>query len=255
MTEVREVVERALVQSWRQLACGLPGGRVWERDGIAVTATGIPAPPNNPGLVAATPVDARSAVEWGVQVRRDNGVPGGGYDLPAGRHPSVETALAAVGHEILLARPMMAVPVADLVAPRVAADVRQVASDEDIDAFRAVQVRGFGSDPALAPLQTPWEAVRLPGATYVVAWLGDEPVACAMATTVAGTCGVFGVATLPEQRGRGLGTAVTAAVVRAGARQGATLAWLQASPMGEPVYRAMGFRPVDEWTVWTGADG
>lgn len=247
--------ERALVQSWRQLATAMPGGRVWERDGIAVTATGVPVPPNNPGLVAATPVDPQAAVEWGVQVRRDHGIPGGGYDVPAGRHPTVERALSALGHHVLLVRPMMVAPVDALVARPVAVDVRPVVTDADLAAYQACQVRGFGSDPALAPAQTPWEAVRQPGACYMVAWADDEPVACAAATTVCATAGVFGVATVPEHRGRGYGSAVTAAAVRASAALGARVAWLQASEMGTPVYRAMGFRPVDQWVVWVGVDG
>ena len=66
---------------------------------------------------------------------------------------------------------------------------------------------------------------------------------------------VFGVTTVPEHRGRGYGRAVTAAVVEAARRLGIGLAWLQASAMGEPLYREMGFRTVEDYAVWVGDDG
>lgn len=46
---------------------------------------------------------------------------------------------------------------------------------------------------------------------------------------------------LPEARGRGLAELVTHAVTQVGFGLGAELVVLQATPMGEPVYRRMGF--------------
>jgi GNAT superfamily N-acetyltransferase len=61
--------------------------------------------------------------------------------------------------------------------------------------------------------------------------------------------GVFGVATVPDRRRRGIGTAVTEHAVRMSS-PGADLAWLQPSEMGRPVYGSMGFRAIAEWQVW-----
>ena len=49
--------------------------------------------------------------------------------------------------------------------------------------------------------------------------------------------------------GRGLGRALTAAAVDAGFDLGADIASLQASPMGEPIYRAMGFETIYEYRL------
>jgi predicted GNAT family acetyltransferase len=57
------------------------------------------------------------------------------------------------------------------------------------------------------------------------------------------------VATPPEHRGKGYGAAVTARAVLEGFGQGADLAGLQASALGEPVYRRMGFREVLRYLV------
>jgi ribosomal protein S18 acetylase RimI-like enzyme len=56
--------------------------------------------------------------------------------------------------------------------------------------------------------------------------------------------GIFSVATLPEHRRRGYGAAITARAARSSFENGADLAWLQTSTIGESVYRGLGFRQV-----------
>jgi predicted acetyltransferase len=68
---------------------------------------------------------------------------------------------------------------------------------------------------------------------------------------VEGVVAVFGVGTLPAHRRRGLGRAVTLAVLHEGRRRGADLAYLNPTDSGEPVYRALGFTDAPGWAVWT----
>jgi predicted acetyltransferase len=56
-----------------------------------------------------------------------------------------------------------------------------------------------------------------------------------------GVAGAYWVGTAPEARGRGLAELCTRAAGNAGFDLGARVAALQASPMGEPVYRRMGY--------------
>jgi ribosomal protein S18 acetylase RimI-like enzyme len=65
---------------------------------------------------------------------------------------------------------------------------------------------------------------------------------------VPGAVGVFGVATPPRHRRRGLGEAVTARIVRDGIAAGARSAFLGATPMGLHIYERLGFRTVETWT-------
>jgi predicted GNAT family acetyltransferase len=58
------------------------------------------------------------------------------------------------------------------------------------------------------------------------------------------------VATPEEHRGKGYGAAITTEAVRAGFDAGADLAGLQSSPMGESVYRRIGFRKVETYTLF-----
>jgi GNAT superfamily N-acetyltransferase len=54
--------------------------------------------------------------------------------------------------------------------------------------------------------------------------------------------GLFNVGTLETHRRRGYGRAVSIAAMAAGRERGLVTGVLQATEMGEPVYRALGFR-------------
>jgi hypothetical protein len=74
-----------------------------------------------------------------------------------------------------------------------------------------------------------------------LAYRSGRPVAGAVLYMAHGVGGIGWVGTLPEEFGRGYGRAVTWAVIAEGLRRGARFMSLQASPMGEPMYRRMGF--------------
>jgi ribosomal protein S18 acetylase RimI-like enzyme len=70
---------------------------------------------------------------------------------------------------------------------------------------------------------------------------GEEPVACA-SVFMAGEVGMVAwVAARPEARGRGLAAACTVEVTNRAFELGAELASLQASAMGEEIYRRLGY--------------
>jgi GNAT superfamily N-acetyltransferase len=76
----------------------------------------------------------------------------------------------------------------------------------------------------------------------LVARLGGENVATAMAFDLRGDCGIYNVATLEGARRRGLGTALTAVQAHDALARGCQTASLQSSKMAERVYAAIGFR-------------
>jgi len=82
-----------------------------------------------------------------------------------------------------------------------------------------------------------------------LAHLDGEPVAIAMTIVSGGVAGIYWVGTLEAARGRGLGRAVTAAATNAGFALGAEIASLQASPMGKPIYEAMGYETIFEYRM------
>ena len=76
----------------------------------------------------------------------------------------------------------------------------------------------------------------------LVARLGGENVATAMAFDLGSDCGIYNVGTLERGRRRGLGTALTAVHVHDALARGCRTASLQSTEMAERVYAAVGFR-------------
>jgi hypothetical protein len=74
-----------------------------------------------------------------------------------------------------------------------------------------------------------------------VAYLDGAPVSCAQILLSHGIAGVYWVGSLEAARGRGIAEAVTRHVTNLGFDLGAADVQLQASTMGEPVYRRMGY--------------
>jgi ribosomal protein S18 acetylase RimI-like enzyme len=76
----------------------------------------------------------------------------------------------------------------------------------------------------------------------VIGRLDGVGVATALAYDFERDRGIYNVGTLEHARRRGLGTAVTLALLRDAARRGCATASLQATPMAEHLYADLGFR-------------
>jgi ribosomal protein S18 acetylase RimI-like enzyme len=84
-----------------------------------------------------------------------------------------------------------------------------------------------------------------------VAYLADRPAACATVHLGKdGVAGVWNVATIPEARGKGLGTAVTWLGCHEAKQRGYQDAMLLSSEMGYNVYQRLGFKEIFKAQVY-----
>jgi GNAT superfamily N-acetyltransferase len=168
----------------------------------------------------------------------------------------LERALAADRWFELTRVPGMVLYEADAVVPPrpAGAELHEVVDERGRAAYAAVAGAAwslYGDAPAQTAAHFPSLAsLRGPDRVAFVAWEAEVPVSCATSyLTGDDVAGIGWVATVPAAQGRGWGAAITWAAAHEAFRRGARLVNLQASPMGAPVYRRMGFATVTDYGV------
>lgn len=119
--------------------------------------------------------------------------------------------------------------------------IEPVRTSAQLAAFREAAFRGFGYPVAVAPLFLPERLIEMPQVRLFAGLVDGEVVATSLLIATGSIAGIYWVATLEAHRGRGHGEALTWAAAAAGCEFGCTLASLQASKLGRPVYARMGF--------------
>lgn len=79
----------------------------------------------------------------------------------------------------------------------------------------------------------------------------NQALACAMALHTGEVAGVYWVGARPQARGKGLAAACTAAVTNLALEKGAKAVTLQATHLGEPTYRRLGFKEYGRMSRWS----
>ena len=125
--------------------------------------------------------------------------------------------------------------------------IEAVGDAATLAAFERTMVTGFGVRPPVTPHDIHGPAILDDPAMHVLAgWIDDELVACAM-TYVTDVAGIYGVATIPAWRRRGLGTAMTSAAL---AVAGHLPAVLQPTPAAGALYDRLGFVDLGTFAHW-----
>lgn len=130
--------------------------------------------------------------------------------------------------------------------------IRRVRSASGLAAFAALTAANWTPPEAhvLLYYEKSQAAFLEPGSPQrlYLGFLEEEPVAAAELTLSAGVAGIYNVTTALAFRGYGIGTEMTAAVLRKAGAAGARLAVLQASDDGVRLYRRLGFSAYGEVT-------
>jgi len=220
------------------VVCGAPFG-------IATTNVAMVVGPTTPAAIAT--ITGREFVARGVP-----------YSVWTRAHAdgALSSALEAEGWGRALVAPAMVCDPEDSVRPATPRELRLswVSTERDRAAYQDVMEAAWGiygiERSAIGPFFARLEALEGPDVRAVLGWVGSEAVAGAILYCLHGVAGIGWVGTLPSASRRGYGAAVTYRAVELGMGRGMRFASLQASPLGEPVYRRMGFRTVSHYHVY-----
>ena len=235
----------------REDARTTPGGFIVERDALVCCGSPHGTDFTNVVLVAGSVTTA--------QVREHLGRVFGDLPCSVWTRAHVDSALADElqnhGFLELLSVPAMAFREGDGTPAPTPPELtlRPVRSPADCRAYHDVMTDAWSvygeTFESTAP---PPRAERLIGGSKqaVLAWREGVAVAGATLYLSHGIGGIGWVGTRRDAVGRGYGAAVTWAVVQEGLHRGVALLSLQASPLGEPVYRRMGFTTPSHYRVF-----
>ena len=232
---------------YRALAEAAQTGAIREQDGTFSFVTGLPLPMFN-GCIVTGPGAAPgvgAALAW----LREREVP---FTLwtPGPETDEIETLASQCGlvREVESLPGMVLNPVPASPALPAGLVIERVGEERRSDFAHVVIGLGLGDETAALLTSTPF--VGRDDVDLFVGYLDGDPVGTSIAISSAGTGGVVNVLTLEEARGRGVGTALTWAAAQAGVARGHDSVVLQATPMGLPIYRAMGFETVVEYAEY-----
>ena len=151
----------------------------------------------------------------------------------------------AIGHPPIMLRQAGADPIAMPAALRIA----EVTDAAGLATFERVFVDWYPF-PLLADMSTgsltPARSLGT-GHRYWIGYEGDTPVTVAAAVVGESLIGVYAVATSPTARGKGYGGAVSDVAARCVPH---LPAFLKSSDLGFQVYQRLGFRQIDQFTLW-----
>lgn len=221
-------------------------GEVFDSPDAVLTNSRAPVAEFNQGFLKRPGYKLERALGRVFEFYRTSGVP---FRL----HVRADETRAAAELEARGFRRAEPVPVMELSPIRevsVSADglaIRQIADAAALPDFQATAFGSFGFPVELAPVALTEDLMRLPHVTLYVGYVDREPACCSLLLVTGDVAGIYWVGSVERHRRRGFGAAVTAHAVRAAAARNCRTAILQASKMGEPVYRRLGFETVNQY--------
>lgn len=167
--------------------------------------------------------------------------------FPQGVGPEVVASIGALGFGDAGVMPAMAVDLASLASTALPAGYEFVrVGPGDYDAWTDALAVGYPLPVGVARLFSPAavgaEAAADASLQFFAVKRAGKTVATSLLFLADGLSGIYCVATLTEERGKGLGAHATAEALRAAQRVGYRVGVLQSSPDGHNVYRKLGFK-------------
>jgi N-acetylglutamate synthase len=248
-TRSAEDAARSSIEMWRLTVAAIPGAWIDEGDGAAAVFTGFAGSGDN-GVWTVRPDVAPGVVAELLDRVEAAGVPHS-LQLREGASPELTRVARERGMVLDAEEPVMLLdPPSSLAVPPAIPGLsitRLRRGEGGVHARIAAPAFGDRVDVFEAATSI---ALSVPDIRCYAGEIEGEPVVTARAVTHLGATAVFAVATVPEHRSRGYGSAVTARAVLDGFAAGGQWAWLQAAPDATRMYERLGFRAVETGAIW-----
>lgn len=235
------------VASYRKLVEHCADGEALDTGGVFAFVTGVPLALFNGCVVVepSSPTALESAVAW---VGR-RGLPHGVWIAHRLMPALGEVPLARGFRKDERPNPGMALhPVPDPPVAPTGVTVERVTA-AGLGRYLDVSIEA-GMPPAAARQLFSQPFADDPDVQLFVGYLDGRAVGTSIAIRSGDVSGIYAVGTLPAARRRGVGEALSWAAVDAGRAWRCHTVVLQASEMGLPIYKAMGFRTVVQYAIF-----
>ena len=235
------LVHDNLVRSFGVLPHHQPGGFVSVNRGVMVAATGSPVALFNQVLLVDDDVDADAFVE-AARVA-DGAGPFWMVHLRDGVDDHLLPTVQANGLEEVEGYPAMVLTALPAAVPDVPGlEVHRIRTVAEFETFVETAGGNAGTNAELVETFLGRSIVEEPDVALLLGVRDGTPVATSISIRSGDVVGVYNVGTAEPARRRGIGWAMTAAAIVAGAEPGTTTATLQSSAMAQSMYADHGFR-------------
>jgi hypothetical protein len=211
--------------------------RYQRHPGLILLANGVDPDPDEQVALVVDPITPEQFFRWTNEFFDEGQA--FSVTIEAGVAEPLELALQQQGWEFAEEEPALVLARIPSTFPSVppGLEIVQVHDEDALAAFRSITRMSPRTIPSLA-------AATDPGVALLVGYLDGDPATTGRLSCLGTVAEVNSITTPPRFERRGLGTAMTWAVLAEGARRGCVSALLTATTMGYPVYVRMGFQPV-----------
>jgi GNAT superfamily N-acetyltransferase len=243
--------DKNLAHEWAAIARHA-GFQLGQTDSMTLTASGLPVAFFNGGFAHAESSDPACCIGNAIAFFARADVPfllwlrDGAYD------DLIAAGLAAGLHHVGGPPSMALANIGEIGPPPDELELRFAGAPAELRDHLAVLAAGFGMPADVLQRVMVDSLLEDADMAIVVGRADGVPVTTAMLALSGETAGIYNVATLPEQRGKGYGEAATWAAIGEGARRGCTHSILQSSDSGHPIYERMGFVDVGRYVQLQG---
>jgi len=250
---LKKVCDENLVKAFGSVADMVPGGVFEKAGGVAIARTGIPG--FNMAFALGGPFSPLAASRAIRRLYSKDRFP---WSLVT--TPNTSRAMKPLIRRFGMARSsiepcMVLSPIPRLCPPPPdTLNIRRVKDRDELLTFARTGASAFGMPaPNLDVLADGLaDGIRdgsFRGGCYL-GYYNGKPVATSLRYTSGLVAGVYFVATAKRYRRRGIGEAMTWRAAVDGRKEKCVISALQASEMGRPVYKGMGYRKVQDYQIW-----